>query len=128
MEDSRKMIVVAYCRVATKNQLALDKQTERMMQFVATHPEWELVKIYSDSSEATQLSRREGLTNLIRDARQGQFDFVIVPKPSRLARSLLECYQILTTLNEAGVGVKFIDGTKADEFHHMLGGLLALGE
>ena len=31
MEDSKKMIVVAYCRVATKNQLALDKQTERMM-------------------------------------------------------------------------------------------------
>lgn len=128
MVDLRKTKVAVYCRVATGDQIALNAQVERMKCFVVVHPDWQLTNTYIDTCAAAPLSKRTGLAKLIHDAKDGQFTMVAIPKPSRLARSLSNCCQLLAAMEEAGLSVIFADGEQAGDFHQLIGCLPSVGE
>lgn len=128
MEDSRKMRVAVYCRLATKQQDTLNAQVEMMKQYVASHPNWELAKVYCDVCPSARLSQRIGFAHLLHDARGGQFTVVAIPKPSRLAKSMLHFTKLQKKLEDAGICVDYADGSHTTGVGELMRMLKVLGE
>ena len=128
MEDSRKMRVAVYCRLATKQQDTLNAQVEMMKQYVASHANWELAKVYCDVCPSAQLSQRIGFAHLLHDARDGQFTLVVIPKPSRLAKGVLHFAKLQKKLEDAGICIGYADGSHTTEIGELMHLMKVLGE
>lgn len=89
-----KKRVAAYCRVSTQR----DEQDESFATqkkyyegMISTHPDWELVKIYSDRHSATAAKNRPGFQEMLADAEAKKLDIVICKSISRFARNIVDC-------------------------------------
>lgn len=122
------MRVAVYCRLATKQQDTLNAQVEMMKRYVASHPNWELTKVYCDVCPSARLSQRIGFAHLLHDARGGQFSLVAIPKPSRLARGFLHITKLQKKLEEAGICIDYADGSHTTEVGDLMRLLKALGD
>ena len=97
---------VGYRRVSSQEQTeghSLDAQTTHIQNFVQTQG-WNLVQLYTDAGiSAKKGSHRPAFEQLLRDARKGLFDVVVVDKIDRFYRHL---GGLLTTLDQFnGMGV-----------------------
>ena len=97
---------VGYRRVSSQEQTeghSLDAQTTHIQNFVQTQG-WNLVQLYTDAGiSAKKGSHRPAFEQLLRDARKGMFDVVVVDKIDRFYRHL---GGLLTTLDQFnGMGV-----------------------
>ena len=104
--------VAIYCRVANKDERALASQVESMKTFVAERGGWVLTGVYSDEEKAAAVDKRDGLRNLLNDAKARAFDAVAVHSFSRLAREwdLFESINRTLQMN----GVEIISATGED--------------
>ncbi len=97
---------VGYKRVSMKDQLdghSLDAQ-EVHIRMYAESQGWKLVKIYTDAGiSAKKGSKRPAFEELLKDAKAGQFDIVIVDKIDRFYRHLGGLLAALEQLNECHV-------------------------
>ncbi|MFU1825022.1 recombinase family protein, partial [Enterococcus faecium] len=64
-------------------------------------------KIFSEKYTGTKKEGRRELEELLSIVEEG--DLVLVTKIDRLARSIVDLNSIISTLNEAGVTVTFLD-------------------
>ena len=95
--------VALYLRVST-----LDQHPETQLydlQTLARQRGLEIVKEYRDYLSGAK-QRRPGLDEMLRDARRGQFDIVLVWACDRLARSVRHFLEVLDELNR--INVEFI--------------------
>jgi DNA invertase Pin-like site-specific DNA recombinase len=95
--------VALYLRVST-----LDQHPETQLydlQTLARQRGLEIVKEYRDYLSGAK-QRRPGLDEMLRDARRGQFDVVLVWACDRLARSVRHFLEVLDELNR--INVEFI--------------------
>lgn len=104
--DTRPYRTVGYRRVSSREQLdghSLDAQETHIKTFVETQG-WSLVQIYTDAGiSAKKGSRRPALEQLLRDAKDGLFDVVVVDKIDRFYRHLGGLLTTLEQLNSSGV-------------------------
>jgi len=90
-----------YLRVST-----LDQNTQTQLydlQTLAQQRGLEIVKEYTDRGISGAKARRPALDELLRDARRGQFDIVVVWACDRLARSVAHFLQVLDELSHLNI-------------------------
>src|SRR5207342_872881 len=91
---------VLYTRVSTVDQ---NLQTQLLdLEQLAAQRGYEIVHAYEDRISGAK-SRRPGLEELMRDARRGRFDAVLVWASDRIARSVKHFLEVLDELNRIGV-------------------------
>lgn len=97
---------VGYRRVSAREQVeghSLDAQEVHIRNFVESQG-WHLLEIYTDAGiSAKKGSRRPALEQLLRDAKEGKFEVVVVDKIDRFYRHLGSLLWALDQLNENGV-------------------------
>lgn len=89
-----------YLRVSTVDQHP-ESQVLDLRQMAAQRG-LEVVAEYTDRISGTK-ARRPGLDELMRDARRGRFDFVLVWASDRIARSTRHFLEVLDELNHLGI-------------------------
>lgn len=130
---TRKVNVAVYCRVSTDHEEqinALDNQIEWCRSFLQMHPNLNLVNgcAYSASSKVKDkheviekgfyidagksgldMEHREAFQKLIKDAKSGKIDLIIVRDNCRFSRNLLDFVMTVRDLKDEknGVGIYF---------------------
>ena len=104
--DDRPYRAVGYRRVSSREQVegfSLDAQETHINSFVQAQG-WKLVQIYTDAGiSAKKDSRRPALEQLLKDAKKGTFDVVVVDKIDRFYRHLGGLLSTLDQLHENNV-------------------------
>lgn len=90
----------AYVRTSTVDQNLRTQVLD--LEQMAHQRGLEIVAQYSDQVSGTK-ARRPGLDNLMRDARRGQFDVLLVWASDRIARSVKHFLEVLDELNRLNV-------------------------
>lgn len=105
------MKIAAYCRVSTDKEEQLDSLVHQK-EFFDSYAEkngYDLVKIYADEGiSGTSLRKRDEFLRLMKDAKAGLFDAVVVKDVSRLARNTVDFLQSIRTLKSYGVNTIFL--------------------
>jgi site-specific DNA recombinase len=101
------MRAAGYGRVSTSGQAeeghSLEAQTHSIRTFCAGRG-WEIVHIYVDAGHSAQReSHRPDFERMLRDARAGRFDVLVVDKLDRFYRHLRGCLATLDELHSYGV-------------------------
>jgi DNA invertase Pin-like site-specific DNA recombinase len=91
---------VLYTRISTADQNATTQLLD--LRQLAAQRGYEVVAEFSDVISGAK-SRRPGLDQLMRDARRGRFDTVMVWSFDRIARSVTHFLQVLDQLNHMEV-------------------------
>lgn len=105
-----KKRVAAYCRVSTqRNEQDESFATQKKYYegMISTHPDWELVKIYSDRHSATAAKNRSGFQEMLADAEAKKLDIVICKSISRFARNIVDCQKYTQRFSTLGITVIF---------------------
>lgn len=109
--QGRKRRVGVYVRVSTDSedqQNSYASQISYYTTLIEKHADWELVDVYADEGvTGTKLDRRDDFLRLMRDARRGKLDAVLVKSVSRFARNTRDCLDSLRELKLLGVSVQF---------------------
>jgi DNA invertase Pin-like site-specific DNA recombinase len=92
--------VALYLRVSTVDQHP-ETQLHDLRQMAAQRG-FEIVHEYTDRISGTK-TRRPGLDDLMRDARRGRFDVVLVWASDRIARSVKHFLEVLDELNRLNI-------------------------
>jgi DNA invertase Pin-like site-specific DNA recombinase len=91
---------VIYMRVSTVDQHPETQLHD--LRLMAQQRGYDLVGQYTDRITGTK-AKRPGLDDLLRDARRGQFDVVLVWASDRLARSVRHFLEVLDELGHLGI-------------------------
>ena len=91
---------VIYMRVSTVDQHPETQLHD--LRLMAQQRGYEVVSEYTDRITGTK-AKRPGLDDLLRDARRGCFDVVLVWASDRLARSVRHFLEVLDELNHLGI-------------------------
>ncbi len=85
--------VAIYVRVSTddiRQTTSYELQKIYYEDFVRSHPNWTLVKIYADEGiSGTSLKHRDAFNEMIADCRSGKIDLIITKSVSRFARNVM---------------------------------------
>lgn len=107
----KKKRVAVYARVSTDS---FDQSNSFLAQisyyndYINQHDDMILVDIYADEGiSGTSLSKRDEMKRLIKDAKFGKIDLVLVKSVTRFARNSVECIEIIRTMKDNGVYVFF---------------------
>lgn len=105
------MNIAAYCRVSTdkSDQLnSLEAQKKFFTEYTQKNGH-NLVRLYADEGiSGTKIKNRKEFLNLMRDAKQGIFDMVVVKDISRFARNTVDLLQSIRTLKALGIETTFL--------------------
>lgn len=106
----KRLRVCAYVRVSVASE-ELEESLEAQRQYfttrIASNPAWEFAGIYADDGVSGFLNQRPGFQAMLRDARQGKFDLVMVKSVSRFARNTETLLKATRELKSLGIGVYF---------------------
>jgi site-specific DNA recombinase len=101
------------CRIATYTRanvpapqpaLVLERQQERLHDYVESRADSRVVAEFTDHASASD-PKRPGLEDLLKQARAGAFDVVLVTSWDRLTRSPAEFGRLLASLKATGAQV-----------------------
>ena len=107
-----------YVRVSTTNRAARNQAVfeqnpevqELPLRQMAEQRGWTVTKVYSDRMSGSK-SDRPGLNSLMRDARRGAFDVVVVWRFDRFARSIEQL--VLALAEFRTLGIEFVSSQEA---------------
>ena len=109
--EKKKIRVAAYARVSTDadDQLnSLETQKNEFTRKILENPDWEFVELYYDEGiTGTCLKRRDGFNKMIKNAKAGLIDMILVKSISRFARNTVDFLKTVRELKAIGVGVFF---------------------
>lgn len=106
------MKIAAYCRVSTDKDEQLSSLAHQKEFFIeyAKRNGHELFRLYADEGiTGTSLKRRDEFNRLMRDARCGFFQSVVVKDISRLARNTVDFLVSIRELKAMGINVVFLN-------------------
>lgn len=106
------MKIAAYCRVSTDKDEQLSSLAHQKEFFIeyAKRNGHELFRLYADEGiTGTSLKRRDAFNRLMRDARCGFFQSVVVKDISRLARNTVDFLVSIRELKAMGINVIFLN-------------------
>jgi len=103
---------VDYARVSTgsrEQRRSFENQLETYRQLIEEVAAWEYAGTYSDEAvTGTKAGLRGGFQQMIRDARAGCFDLIVVKDIARFARNIKDCLVYKDQLKSCGVMVWFV--------------------
>ena len=102
--------VAAYARVSSDKDAAfhsLEAQTEYYQNYIAAHPDWELVAIYSDNGISGTTIHRPEFQRMLQDCREGKIDLIITKLVTRFARNTIILLETIRELKKIGVDCYF---------------------
>lgn len=106
-----KVNIAAYCRVSTdkSDQLnSLEAQKKFFAEFTERNGH-NLVRLYADEGiSGTKIKNRKEFQRLMRDAKQGLFEMVVVKDISRFARNTVDFLQSIRALKALGIETTFL--------------------
>lgn len=100
--------VATYTRISTDEEhqpYSLDAQDVRLRAYVATQPDWELARTFTDQVSGAKLDR-PGLSRALAEARARRYDLLLVYRVDRLARSVRGLAHVLDELDQADVAFR----------------------
>jgi site-specific DNA recombinase len=100
-EEAGRVRVATYARISTDEERqpnSLEAQRVRLDAFVTSQPGWRVERRYEDQFTGTVIDR-PALTRLLKDARLGRFDVLLVYRVDRLARSIRGLAQVIDELD-----------------------------
>lgn len=105
------MKIAAYCRVSTDKEEQKDSlahQKEFFLEYAQKNG-FELFRLYADEGiSGTSLKKRVEFQRMMRDARLGLFELVVVKDISRVARNTVDFLQSIRVLKSMGINVVFL--------------------
>ena len=110
VKEGKSIRVAAYARVSSDKDAAfhsLEAQTEYYRDYVAAHPDWELVSIYSDNGISGTTTNRPEFQRMLQDCRDGKIDLVITKSVTRFARNTVILLETIRELKRLGVDTYF---------------------
>ena len=111
LSATRVKRVAAYCRVSTDSEeqsTSFNNQIEEWTKRILENPDYQLVKVYADEGiSGTSAKGRNGFNQMIKDAKAGKIDLILVKSISRFARNTVLTIQTIRELKEIGVEVYF---------------------
>ena len=105
------MKIAAYCRVSTDKESQLDSLTNQKEFFIeyAKRNGHELFRLYADEGiSGTSLKNRNEFNRLMRDARCGLFQAVVVKDISRMSRNTVDFLTSIRELKAMGINTIFL--------------------
>ena len=103
--------VTFYARVSTDQDEqinSLENQVQYYTELIQSKPNWKFVPGYVDEGiSGGSTKKRENFNRMIRDAKEGMFDFIITKEISRFSRSTLDSIKYTQELLDYNVGVFF---------------------
>jgi len=78
-----------YLRLSVKNESLLN-QKQLLAQYIANHPEFILLKTFTDNGETGTNFKRPAWNSLIQECKQGNFNCIIIKDLSRMGRNYIE--------------------------------------
>ena len=107
----KKLRVAAYCRVSTgtaEQEISMENQRFHYEQVIQNNPDWEFVDVYWEAGvSGTKRESRPALQRLLADCEAGKINLVLTKSISRFARNTSDCLEMIRTLKELGVTVRF---------------------
>ena len=104
--------VFCYLRISTnkeEQELSMESQLQGMEEYIQAHQNWVLVKVYADEGiSGTSARNRKQFLEMIRDAKNGGCEKILVKSISRYSRNTLDLLRYVRELKEIGIGVCFI--------------------
>ena len=124
---------VAYCRVSTDKEDQLNSLVaqEEFFRGYCLQQEYELIQIYSDEGlSGTKKNNRKAFLQMLRDAEEKRFDYLLVKDISRLARNIIDSIETIRFLKRHIHKVIFINQPNLTDDEFVLGimGLIAQQE
>ena len=108
---TQKRRTAAYARVSTdseEQENSFEAQVDFYTRYIAEHPDWELIDIYTDEGiSAVNTKRRDGFKQMITDALAGKIDLIVTKSVSRFARNTVDSLTAVRDLKAHGVEVYF---------------------
>ena len=102
--------VATYARVSADKDEAfhsLEAQTEYYETYIARHPDWELVDIYSDNGISGTVVDRPEFQRMLMDCRAGKIDLVVTKSVTRFARNTVILLGTIRELKSLGIDCYF---------------------
>ena len=112
-----------YARYSSNNQreASIEQQVEWCTGLAGRY-ELQLLDVYADKAISGRTDNRPSFQRMMRDARQGRFDYVIAWKSNRMGRNMLEAMINDATLQEQGVKTVYVE----EDFEDNAAGRFAL--
>ncbi|TQR98199.1 recombinase family protein [Paenibacillus ottowii] len=111
IQSIQKKKVAAYCRVSTDSEEQKESYTNQVnhyTQYIQNNLEWEMADIFADEGiTGTSTKNRTHFNRMIKDARNGKLDLILVKSISRFARNTLDLLKYVRELKSLGVAVFF---------------------
>lgn len=108
---SEKIRVACYARVSTEHELqlsAFDNQIDWFQPIISAHPNWELIKIYSDRGITGTTMKRPGFQEAIKDGKQGKYELLVTREVCRFARNTVDSLKTVRELASCNTEVYFV--------------------
>ncbi len=111
LKSNKKLRVCAYARVST-NQLdqinSYNAQIEEYSSRIKENKDWIFAGLYSDEGiSGTSVHNRTGFNKMIKDAKDGLIDKILVKSISRFSRNTVDALSIIRDLRNYNVEVFF---------------------
>lgn len=105
----KKLRAVIYCRVASEDQFAIDKQ-KSILELYCEIKGYELCKVYSDNGYSVN-GFRPDYDLMLRELKQDKFDIIITLNMARLNRSLNRLLDFMDLLLDNNCKLEVLDTT-----------------
>ena len=109
--EPEKIPVCAYCRVSTdseEQETSYDAQVKHYTEYINSHPEYKLVKIYADQGiSGTSRKNRDQFNQMMKDCEAGLIKIILTKSISRWARNTVDSIQTIRHLKDMGIAVIF---------------------
>ena len=104
---SKRLRVCAYVRVSAATEELEEAQIDHVQALISSKQEWEFVGLYIDNGISGFQNKRPGFQAMLKDARAGKLDFILVKSVSRFARNTETLLKATRELKSLGIGVYF---------------------
>lgn len=108
-----KKRAACYCRVSTKKEeqlRSLEMQKQFFTEYCRNNNEYELYRIYADEGiSGKSIKNRKAFDQMIKDAKTGCFDVILVKDFSRFARNTVDLLTVVRMLKGIGIEVYFVN-------------------
>jgi DNA invertase Pin-like site-specific DNA recombinase len=109
-EKKSLLKVAAYCRVSSESyeqHMSFESQIRYYTNYITSNPSWHFAGIYAEKAIGTDFGKRDEFNRMLKDAKSGKIDLILIKSISRFGRNTLPFLRSLNELSQRNVVVHF---------------------
>lgn len=109
-ENKSFLKVAAYCRVNSESDeqhMSFESQIRYYTNYITSNSSWHFAGIYAEKATGTDFDKRDEFNRMLKDAKSGKIDLILIKSISRFGRNTLPFLRILNELSQRHVVVHF---------------------